>query len=171
VDSRSGLRRCNERRLAASLHACGLSTTHHARSGRAQPQALWAFVLCRRPPATQKRHDFQCIHPQVAVKTSHQDAPDAETLAHRRQQEPSATRSPRLPGDARRCQAVLGNASLSQAVVKKKRKAYPQEPEGPFLLPRAPGQLPHQRLHRALWLGVDWRVTVQLPEQRGPSGN
>jgi hypothetical protein len=37
------------------------------------------------------------------VKTSHRDAPDAETLAHRRQQEPSATRSPRLPGDARRC--------------------------------------------------------------------
>lgn len=67
MDSRSGLRRCNERRLAASLHACGLPTTHHARLGRAQPQALRAFVLCRGSPATQKRHDFQSIHRQVAV--------------------------------------------------------------------------------------------------------
>lgn len=137
MDSRSGrfLRRRNERRTndvsPPPCHFCetrlsGLPTTHHARSGRAQPQALRAIVLCRKPLATPKEARF-------SVNSSASGRPCVKTLAHRRRQESYATQSPRLPGDARRCQAI---PAPSQAVVKKK-VPNPTRTRGPFSSPLA----------------------------------
>ena len=160
MDSRSGrfLRRRNERRTndvsPPPCHFCetrlsGLSTTHHARSGRAQPQALRAFALCRKPPATPNEARF-------SVHSSASGRPCVKTLAPRCRDPRSSVATRVLcyavPSIARRCQVMPGDASPSQAVVKKKKGLTPREPEGPFLLPSRAGLTATPVFAPGLWL-------------------
>ena len=159
MDSRSGrfLRRRNERRTndvsPPPCHFCetrlsGLPTTHHVRSGRAQPQALRAIVLCRKPLATPKEARF-------SVHSSASGRPCVKTLAPRRRDPRSSAATKVLchavPSIARRCQAMPGDASPSQAVVKKKGPN-PTRTRGPFSSPSRAGLTATPAFAPGLWL-------------------